>query len=112
MANPALVLFVMGFVAAPLLGAVLFQLPNSLGALIGLALAVFLASALALYLQERSTLASLAALWTGWVLAVVMVAQALRRRLPGAANSRWTKRGALLACALPWFGLALAQMMD
>lgn len=112
MGNPALILFVMGFVAAPLLGAALLQLPNTLGALIALALAVFLASALALFLQERSALASLAALWTGWVLAVVMVAQALRRRLPGAVHSRWTKRGALVACALPWFGLALAQMMD
>jgi hypothetical protein len=111
MANPALTVFLVAFVAGPLLAALLLRLPSRVPVLLAFSGGVFLTMGAALVLQGRSTLGSMFALWLGWVLAVVMMAHAFRRRMPSAFSRRWTAVGALLASALPWFGLAVAQMM-
>lgn len=112
MGNPALIGFGVAFAAGPLLVAGLLRLPTTLATLVALSLAVIGAAALAVLLQGRSPLGALMSLWFGWVFAVAMVAQALRRRLPGRNTRRLTLLGALMAAPLPWFGLATAQMMD
>ena len=112
MGDPVLIAFLVAFVAGPLLVALLLRLPATLTVLVILSLAVICAAALAVLMQGRAPLGSLISFWFGWVLAVAMVAQALRRRLPGRTPNRLTLLGALLAAPLPWFGLATAQMMD
>lgn len=111
---PALIAFAVVFVAGPLLVAGLLRLPATLAVMSGLSLAVICAAALAVWLQGRTPLGSLVSFWIGWVLAVAMVAQALRRRLAGQGQGprRLILLGALIAAPLPWFGLATAQMMD
>ena len=108
--QPTLVAFVVSFVGGPLLCAAFLRMPSSLGMLLGLAAGVALTMAVALWLEDRDPLASLTALWLGWILAVAMVAHALFRRL-GKKARRWVFVVALLATPLPWFGLAAAQMM-
>ncbi|ASP19550.1 hypothetical protein ANTHELSMS3_00833 [Antarctobacter heliothermus] len=114
MGHPALIAFVVAFVAGPLVVAALLRLSATLPVLVALSLTVIGAAALAVVFQGRSPLTSLIFFWFGWVVAVAvaMVAQALRRRLPGRTTRRLTLLGALLAAPLPWFGLATAQMMD
>ncbi|SNS39527.1 hypothetical protein [Antarctobacter heliothermus] len=112
MGHPALIAFVVAFVAGPLVVAGLLRLPATLAVLVALSLTVICAAALAVVLQGRSPLAALISFWFGWVVAVAMVGQALRRRLPGRTPRRLTLLGALMAAPLPWFGLATAQMMD
>lgn len=112
MPDPALTVFGLSFVAGPVIVAMLLRLLPRLGVLIMLSGAVICASALAVWLQTRAPLGALAAFWTGWLVAVAMVAQALRRRMPGPRLHRLTLLGALFAAPLPWFGLATAQMMD
>ncbi|WP_323767525.1 hypothetical protein [Antarctobacter sp.] len=112
MGHPALIGFAVAFVAGPLLVAALLRLPATLAVLVALSLAVICTAALAVVLQSRSPLGSLISFWFGWVVAVAMVAQALRRRLPGPSARRLIFLGALMAAPLPWFGLATAQMMD
>lgn len=111
MLNPVLTAFLVAFAGGPMLAALLLRLPARVPVLIGFSSAVILTMGIAAFLQGRSALGSLIALWLGWVLAVVMVALAVRRRLPGPRTHRWTAIGAVLASALPWFGLATAQMM-
>lgn len=108
----ALTGFAFAFVAGPLIALALLRLPPRLPVLTLQAAGVFAAMIAALILQGRSATGTLAALWLGWVLAVALVAQALRRRLPGPHIRRWTALGAALAAPLPWFGLATAQLMD
>ena len=108
----ALVAFALAFVAGPALVLALLRLPPRLPVLTLQASGVFAAMVGALVLQGRSAPGLLAALWLGWLLAVTLVAQALRRRLPGPHTRRWTALGAALAAPLPWFGLATAQLMD
>lgn len=112
MGHPALIAFVVAFVAGPLVVAALLRLSATLPVLVALSLTVIGAAALAVVFQGRSPLTSLIFFWFGWVVAMAMVAQALRRRLPGRTTRRLTLLGALLAAPLPWFGLATAQMMD
>ncbi|CAN0159183.1 unnamed protein product, partial [Chrysoparadoxa australica] len=111
MGHPALIAFVVAFVAGPLVVAALLRLSATLPVLVALSLTVIGAAALAVVFQGRSPLTSLIFFWFGWVVAVAMVAQALRRRLPGRTTRRLTLLVALLAAPLPWFGLATAQMM-
>ncbi|EPX83069.1 hypothetical protein Salmuc_02867 [Salipiger mucosus DSM 16094] len=45
------------------------------------------------------------------MLALALVALALRRRIAASAPRRWIAVAGLLATPLPWFGLAYARMM-
>ncbi|MBY6113836.1 hypothetical protein KUW09_02115 [Mameliella alba] len=112
MDSPALIGFALAFVAGPLLAAGLLRLPLEARGIWRLAGLIFLCLGAALLLWAHHALGTLFALWLGWILAVVAMAQALRRRQTSATARRWTTRGALVSCALPWFGLAMAQMMD
>ncbi len=111
MLRAELLAFGVTFVAGPLLVLLLLRLPARIGTLITLSLSVIGAAGLAVGLQERAPLGSLVSFWLGWILAVGMVAQAVRRRMPGPQVRRWTAIVALLAATLPWFGFATAQMM-
>ncbi|KUF10629.1 hypothetical protein [Pseudoponticoccus marisrubri] len=111
MAPPVLIAFGMTFVGGPLLCALLLRLPHGVRTLGALAVAMALTMAAALALQGRSAAGSLAMLWLAWVLAIAMVAMALRRRASGPRLHRWVTIVALMATTLPWFGLATARMM-
>lgn len=111
MMRPELIAFLVTFVAGPLLVGLLLRLPARIGTLVTLSASVIGAAGAAVWLQERAPLGSLTAFWLGWVLAVGLVAQAVRRRMPGPQVRRGTMIVALLASTLPWFGFATAQMM-
>lgn len=103
--------FGLSFVGGPALCAGLLLLPSSLQVLLAMAAAVVGTLTLGLVWETARPLASLAALWLGWVLAVSMLAHALFRRTTGRRIRRWIKVAAILSTPLPWFGLATAQMM-
>ncbi|CUH79342.1 hypothetical protein [Tropicibacter naphthalenivorans] len=110
MNTTALIAFAITFVAGPLVCALVLRLPARVPLLAGLAASVVVAMGAAVRLQTSDVTMSLAAMWLAWVLAVAMVAQALRRRVYGQTR-RWVTVLALLATTLPWFGLATARMM-
>lgn len=103
--------FTVTFVLGPLLCAALLQLPSRLWTLIALALGMVGSTLYALRLMGQDPARALLALWLGWVLAVAMVAVAIRRRITAPRARRWVTVFALLATTLPWFGLATARMM-
>lgn len=109
--RPELIGFLVAFVAGPLLVAAILRLPARVRTLVVLAVLVIACSGAAVLLNEKRPLASLVAYWLGWVLAVGLVAQAVRRRMPGPGVRRVTAIVAMMASTLPWFGLATAQMM-
>ncbi|MGP6089073.1 hypothetical protein [Antarctobacter jejuensis] len=111
MLRPELIAFLVTFLVGPLLVMLVLRLPARIGTLVILSATVIGAAGAAVWLQERAPLESLVAFWLGWVLAVAMVAQAVRRRMPGPKVRRWTLIVALMASTLPWFGFATAQMM-
>lgn len=111
MSSSVIIAFVMTFGAGPLLCAGLLRLPSTLRVLLGLGAVVVVSMGIALWLELRAPLTSLALLWLGWVSAVSMVAHALRRRITSRTARRWLTVIAILATTLPWFGLATAQMM-
>ncbi|MDJ0822024.1 MAG: hypothetical protein QNJ09_09495 [Paracoccaceae bacterium] len=115
METNTLIAFVVNFAGGPALCALLLRLPTRLWVLILLALGVIAAAAVAIWLQPRtgptSLMGSLLTLWLAWVLAVALMAQALRRRIAHPVPRRWVTIIALLATTLPWFGLATARMM-
>lgn len=103
--------FALSFVVGPALCALLLRLPSRLRVLLALAAGVVLPMAVALVLELRAPLTSLALMWIGWVCACAMVGHALFRRLSGRRQRRWITLAAILATTLPWFGLATAQMV-
>ncbi len=111
MSAATFIAFALCFVAGPLLYALLLRLGGGLTALLALALAVVASALLALVLQPVAPAPSLVRMWLGWVLAVTMVALALRRQLTAAAPRRAIAILGLCATPLPWFGLATARMM-
>lgn len=111
MASPSLIAFALSFVAGPLICALLLRLPHGIRTLLAIGLGVVISVTLALRLQMQAATASLVALWLAWVLAVAMVAMALRRRIEAPRPRRWVTVIAILATTLPWFGLATARLM-
>lgn len=114
MTQSALIAFAACFIGGPLICAVLLRLPERIWALLVLAVAVVLSVTMALSYRLAdvdSHATSLVLLWLAWVLAVSMVALALRSKISNRKARRWVLILALLATTLPWFGLATAQMM-
>ena len=106
--------FVLCFIGGLVLCAVLLRLPGKVWALLTLAICVVLGMTAALSYRLAGAdghLASLVLLWLSWVLAIAMVALALRGKIAAPGPRRWIMILALLATTLPWFGLATAQMM-
>jgi uncharacterized membrane protein (UPF0136 family) len=108
----SLIAFAVTFLGGPLVCALILRMPPRLPLLAGLSVAVVVTVSVALWQQERHIALSLAAMWLGWVLAVAMVAQAIRRRLPAPQTQRVITVIAILATTLPWFGLATARMLS
>ena len=112
--SPAVVLaFLTAFVAGPALCAALLRLPARAPVLALLAGGVAVSSLAALRWQALGDppLIPLGLFWLGWVLAISMVAIAVRDRLIDPEARRWTTVLALLSTTLPWFGLATARTM-
>ncbi len=106
--------FVVTFIGGPLICALILRLPAKPPTLIVLGVGVVGAVMLALRMQQMGAdwaVGSLVALWLAWVLAVGMVALAVRRHMTGPRASRWLTVIALLTTTLPWFGLATARLM-
>ena len=113
MTQATILAFLASFVAGPALCALLLRLPAKVWMLALLAAGVGVAGLTALRLQAAGqAMPSLALLWFAWVLAVAMVAMALRGRMPTPRARRWLTIIALLATTLPWFGLSTAQWMS
>lgn len=112
MTRETLILFILCFVAGPLLFALLMRFGRSMTLLLTLALSVVIAVLAALLLQAQDLLLlSLALMWLAWVLAMAMTAVALQRRIEAPAVQRWIMIAGMLATTLPWFGLAAARTM-
>ncbi|GGG78147.1 hypothetical protein GCM10011415_28880 [Salipiger pallidus] len=112
MSRETVIVFVLCFIAGPLLFALIVQLGRSLALLLAAALGTVMAAVAALVLQADGHAAlSLLTLWLAWVLAVSALAIALRRRVAPSGPRRWVTIAGLLATTLPWFGLALARTM-
>lgn len=111
MTGATLIAFVLSFVAGPLLCAAAIRLPERTSSVAALALAMVAVTAFGLSRQGSNPPLSLTAMWLGWVLAVAMVALALRRRISQPGPRRLILIIALLATTLPWFGLATARLM-
>ncbi len=110
MSQAALIAFFVSFVGGPLLCVALLRVPGTVILLLTLAAGVVATMSAALWLEAGNPLTSLTLMWLGWVLAVAMVAHALRRRSPRRLH-RWITVIAVLATPLPWFGLATARLM-
>ena len=114
MTQSTLIAFAVCFVGGPVLCALLLRLPGTVWALLTLAVCVVLSVTTALSYRlagAEGHLTSLVLLWLSWVLAIAMVALALRSKIDNPTFRRWTLILALLATTLPWFGLATAQLM-
>jgi hypothetical protein len=112
--SPAVLLaFLTAFVAGPALCAALLRLPARAPVLALMAAGVSASSLAALRWQAfgEQALIPLGLFWLGWVLAISMVAIAVRDRLIESGARRWTTVLALLSTTLPWFGLATARTM-
>ena len=81
MTGATLIAFVLSFVAGPLICAAALRLPEHISTLTVLALGMIGITAFGLTRQGDNPALSLTAMWLGWVLAVAMVALALRRRI-------------------------------
>ncbi|SPF81241.1 hypothetical protein [Pseudoprimorskyibacter insulae] len=119
MSAAILTAFAVTFLAGPAIFAALMRLEPGLFRLTALALLALLAGAsgMGLRTHEASWLpvtpevATLLLLWLSWVIAVALVAMALRWRITQARPRRTITVLGLLATTLPWFGLATARLM-
>ena len=111
MTGATLIAFVLSFVAGPLICAAALRLPEHISTLTVLALGMIGITAFGLTRQGDNPALSLTAMWLGWVLAVAMVALALRRRIIDPRARRLILILALLATTVPWFGLATARLI-
>ncbi len=55
--------------------------------------------------------ATAAALWAAWIAVIALVVQALRRADPRLSMQRWTGALGAAGTTVPWFGLALADLL-
>jgi hypothetical protein len=114
MTQGTLIAFAVCFLGGPALCAALLRLPGKVWALLSLAVSVVLSVTAALSYRlagAEGHVSSLILLWLSWVLAIAMVALALRSKIENPTIRRWVLILALLATTLPWFGFATAQMM-
>lgn len=51
------------------------------------------------------------ALWAAWIAVIALVVQALRRADPRLSMQRWTGALGAAGTTVPWFGLALADLL-
>lgn len=99
--------FVVCFVVGPALFALVVRAGRRI--VVPTALGVIAAVVAARFFQSRGVaLAEVGALWLAWVLAVALVALALRIRLSAPSPRKLVMVTGLLATTMPWFGLATA----
>lgn len=112
MSRELVIAFVICFLGGPLIFAAILRVGPGVSRAGLLALAIAASVAAGFWLQSlQASLGALACLWLAWVLAVALVVQVLRRRVPITGGQRWITVSGALATTLPWFGLATARMM-
>ena len=112
------ILFTMAFVLGP---ALFLWLVRGDGRLRPLAVAALIMVGLSFVLRKDTSLTapiqtgplflSVFLIWMAWILVLVLVARAVRKRHPGPVARRWSQSLGAMGTTVPWFGFAAVNMM-